>query len=128
MALGIICRNKCCLAHDYAVYGLLNEKIMAGIKLGIISLATINVIAVFDLTGIAAQAEYGFSAIFYYLFAALFFLVPISFVAAELATSWPEQGGVFRWVGEAFGPRWGFVAIFLQWGNSSFNFSWAVAA
>ncbi|MEI7565333.1 MAG: putative glutamine/gamma-aminobutyrate antiporter GadC [Burkholderiaceae bacterium] len=95
---------------------------MAGIKLGIISLATINVIAVFDLTGIAAQAEYGLSAIFYYLFAALFFLVPIAFVAAELATSWPEQGGVFRWVGEAFGPRWGFVAIFLQWGNCTIFF------
>ena len=60
-----ICHIKCSLAHDYAGHGLSNEKIMAGIKLGIISLAAINVIAVFDLTGIAAQAEYGFSTVLF---------------------------------------------------------------
>ncbi|MCX7245570.1 MAG: hypothetical protein NT054_07885 [Burkholderiales bacterium] len=38
---------------------------MAGIKLGIISLVAINVITVFDLTGIAAQAEYSFSTILF---------------------------------------------------------------
>ncbi|MEP7246444.1 MAG: amino acid permease, partial [Gammaproteobacteria bacterium] len=29
--------------------------------------------------------------------------------------AYPKQGGVFRWVGEAFGPRWGFAAIYYQW-------------
>ena len=43
-------------------------------------------------------------------------------MAAELATGWPQKGGVFRWVGEAFGPRWGFVAIFLQWVESTIWF------
>lgn len=36
-------------------------------------------------------------------------------MAAELATGWPQKGGVFRWISEAFGHRWGFVAIYLQW-------------
>jgi hypothetical protein len=31
------------------------------------------------------------------------------------AAAYPNQGGVFRWVGEAFGPRWGFAAIYYQW-------------
>ena len=53
-------------------------------KIGILPLAIINVIVIFDLTGIASQAEYGLSSIFYYLFAALFFLIPICFVADEL--------------------------------------------
>ena len=37
------------------------------------------------------------------------------FVAAELAAMFQDkQGGVFRWVGEAFGKRTGFVAIWLH--------------
>jgi putative glutamate/gamma-aminobutyrate antiporter len=72
-------------------------------------------VAVVSLRGLPAEAEYGLSSIFYYLFAAVVFLIPVSLVAAELATGWPEKGGVFRWVGEAFGPRWAFLAIFLLW-------------
>ena len=41
-------------------------------------------------------------------------------VAAELAAMFAEkQGGVFRWVGEAFGARAGFLAIWLQWIQST---------
>jgi putative glutamate/gamma-aminobutyrate antiporter len=86
-----------------------------GLKLGIITLAIMNVVAVVSLRGLPAEAEYGLSSIFYYLFAAVFFLIPVSLVAAELATGWPEKGGVFRWVGEAFGPRWAFLAMFMLW-------------
>ena len=85
------------------------------VKLGIITLAIMNVVAVVSLRGLPAEAEYGLSSIFYYLFAAVFFLIPVSLVAAELATGWPEKGGVFRWVGEAFGPRWAFLAMFMLW-------------
>jgi putative glutamate/gamma-aminobutyrate antiporter len=41
-------------------------------------------------------------------------------VAAELAAMFStKQGGVFRWVGEAFGARAGFLAIWLQWIQST---------
>ncbi|MFO1037251.1 MAG: amino acid permease [Geminicoccaceae bacterium] len=91
----------------------------SAVKLGVFTLAMMNVAAVVSLRGIPAEAEYGLSSIFYYLFAAVFFLIPVSLVAAELATGWPQNGGVFRWVGEAFGPRWGFLAIWLQWLEST---------
>jgi len=90
--------------------------------LGVFTLAIMNVTAVVSLRGLPAEAEYGLTSIFYYLFAAVFFLIPVSIVAAELATAWPQKGGVFRWVGEAFGPRWGFVAIFLLWAESTIWF------
>ena len=83
--------------------------------LGIFSLAMINVAAIVSLRGLPAESVYGLSSAFYYLFAALFFLIPVSLVAAELTTGWPQKGGVFRWVGEAFGTRAGFLAIWLQW-------------
>ncbi len=91
-------------------------------KVGVFALAMMNFTAVVSLRGLPAEAEYGLASIFYYLFAAVFFLIPVSLVAAELATGWPEKGGVFRWVGEAFGPRWGFLAIFLQWIESTIWF------
>ena len=83
--------------------------------LGVFALAMINVAAIVSLRGLPAESVYGLSSAFYYLFAALFFLIPVSLVAAELTTGWPQKGGVFRWVGEAFGTRAGFLAIWLQW-------------
>lgn len=84
-------------------------------KLGITTLIMLNIVAVVSLRGLPAEAEYGVSSIFYYLFAAVFFLIPVSLVAAELATGWSEKGGIFRWVGEAFGPVYAFVAMFMLW-------------
>lgn len=91
------------------------KKVASAATISIFTLAIMNIVAVVSLRGLPAEAEYGVSAIFYYLFAAIVFLVPVSLVAAELATGWPEKGGVFRWVGEAFGPCWAFVSMFMLW-------------
>jgi len=80
-------------------------------KISVFALAMLNIVAVVSLRGLPSEAEYGLASIFYYVFAAVFFLVPMSLVAAELATGWPEKGGVFRWVGEAFRGRWAFLAM-----------------
>lgn len=89
-------------------------------KLSVATLAIMNVTAVVSLRGLAAEAEYGLSSAFYYLFAALVFLIPTALVAAEMAAMFSDkQGGVFRWVGEAFGKRMGFLAIWLQWVEST---------
>lgn len=90
--------------------------------MGVFTLAMINVSAIVSLRGLPAESTYGLSSAFYYIFAAIFFLIPVSLVAAELTTGWPQKGGVFRWVGEAFGPRWGFLAIWLQWIESTIWF------
>ncbi|AHE67239.1 amino acid transporter [Legionella oakridgensis ATCC 33761 = DSM 21215] len=39
----------------------------------------------------------------------------MALVAAELATAYPETGGIYIWVREAFGRRAGFITIWLQW-------------
>lgn len=82
-----------------------------------------NVTAVVSLRGLPAEAVYGMSSAFYYLFAALVFLIPTSFIAAELASMFQDkQGGVFRWVGEAYGKKYDFLAIWLQWMESTIWF------
>jgi len=83
--------------------------------LGLFGLAMINIVAVASLRDLPQMASYGIGSIFFYVLAAVIFFVPVSLVAAELATGWPERGGVYIWVREAFGERWGFVAVFLQW-------------
>ncbi len=92
-------------------------------KLGVFTLMIMNIVAVVSLRGLPAEAEYGMSSAFYYLFAAIVFLIPVSLVAAELAAMFPyQQGGMFRWIGEAFGRKAGFLGIWLQWVESTIWF------
>ena len=90
------------------------------VKMGVFTLIMLNIVAVISLRGLPAEAEYGMSSAFYYLFAAICFLIPVSLVAAELAAEFPyQQGGMFRWIGEAFGEKLGFLGIWLQWIEST---------
>lgn len=90
------------------------------------SLIMMNIVAVVSLRGLPAEAEYGLGSVFYYVFAAVVFLIPVSFVAAELASTYPQKGGVFRWVGEAFGPKIAFLAMFLLWSEVTIWFPTAL--
>lgn len=94
---------------------MVNDPVSPPRVLGLFGLAMINIVAIASLRDLPQMASYGIGAIFFYVLAALVFFVPVSLVAAELATAWPERGGVYVWVREAFGKRWGFVAVFLQW-------------
>lgn len=89
--------------------------------LSVFSLVMINVIAVDSLRTLPMSAEYGFALVFYYLAAGLVFFIPTALVAAELATGWPETGGIYVWVREAFGERLSFVIVWLQW---FYNLCW----
>lgn len=71
--------------------------------------------AVVSLRGLASQAEFGTQSIFWYLLAGLVFLIPFSLVCAELASTYTHSGGLYRWIAEAFGPRWGWTGMYLEW-------------
>ncbi len=88
---------------------------MKKIFMSITTMSLLTVAAVLSLRNLPSEAEYGYSVIFYLIMAAICFFVPSALVSAELASSWPEDGGVYLWVKEAFGPKWGFVAVFMQW-------------
>ena len=92
----------------------MSEKTNKG-SLSIFTMSMLTVAAVLSLRNLPSQAEYGYSVIFYIVAASLCFFIPSALVSAELSSAWPEDGGVYLWVKEAFGPKWGFVAIFMQW-------------
>ncbi len=83
--------------------------------LSVFMLAMINVAAICNIANLPFTAQYGFASLFYYALGALVFFIPVGLVSAELATGWPERGGVYIWVREALGEKLGFVAIWLQW-------------
>ncbi len=89
-------------------------------SLNIFLLAMINVAAICSIKNWPLTAEYGFTSVFYFLVSAIGFFIPVSLVSAELATGWPERGGVFVWVKEAFNHRIGFLAVWLQWAANVF--------
>lgn len=79
------------------------------------AMAILIVTSIFSLRGLPSEAKFGVQSVFYYIFAAVVFLVPFSLVCAELASTYTRSGGLYRWVSEAFGPRWGWMAMYFEW-------------
>lgn len=89
--------------------------------LKLFAIIMINVIAVDSIRTLPIAAQFGFSLVFYYLIAGLFFLLPSALVAAELGTAWPKTGGLYIWIREAFGLKVATVMIWLNW---VYNLAW----
>jgi glutamate:GABA antiporter len=83
--------------------------------LGVFLLAMLNLSVMTSLRNLPIVSEYGFGAPFLYFVVALTFLFPSAMISAELASAWTQRGGIYIWVKEAFGPGWGFFAVWMQW-------------
>ena len=83
-------------------------------KLTASMIALMNVCAICNIKNFHVLAEYGLSVVAFLILSALFFFVPVALVSAELASAWPDRG-VYTWVKTAFGPKWGFLAIWFEW-------------
>lgn len=92
-----------------------DEKVGRNKVLSVFSLVMINVIAIDSLRNLPSNAATGLHIIFYYLLAGIIFLLPCILITAELATNRPKTGGAYIWVRDAFGAKYGFVTIWLQW-------------
>lgn len=79
------------------------------------AMAIMIITSILSLRGLPSEAKFGIQSIFYYIFAAIVFLIPFSLVCAELASTYTRSGGLYRWISEAFGPRWGWTAMYLEW-------------
>jgi len=91
------------------------------VRLGVFAIAMINVAAIVSARNLPVMAVYGWAMLALFALSILVFLVPISMAAAELGTGWPEEGGIYAWVREAFGGRTGFLAV---WCDYSENVAW----
>ena len=80
------------------------------------AMAFMTAAAVISLRGLPLMAAEEMTMFFYIAFATFLFLIPAALVSAELGSAFAgQEGGVYRWVGAAYGKKWGFTAIWLQW-------------
>jgi amino acid transporter len=80
-----------------------------------LTLSFMMVAAVASIRSLPTMAVYGLGSVFLYLLPAVVFFIPVSLVAAELGTGW--NGGIYGWVKQAFGNKWGFFSIWYLWMN-----------
>jgi glutamate:GABA antiporter len=81
-----------------------------------------NIATVLGPRWIAAAGHNGTSSISLWVIAALFFFVPGALVINELSSRFPEEGGLYVWAREAFGPFHGFIAGWTYWFYTVFYF------
>ena len=82
-----------------------------------IVLFTVSAILLLDT--LAAGAIIGPSAVFWWIFLGFVFFVPYGLICAELGTTYPEQGGIYAWIRDAFGRRWASRATWAYWVNTA---------
>jgi glutamate:GABA antiporter len=85
-------------------------------RLGVVGLALVLISAMDSIRNLPTTATFGWAAIFFYGIAIITYLVPVALCSAELATT--VGGGMYRWVREAFGSRWGFLAVWCDWSEN----------
>jgi amino acid transporter len=81
-----------------------------------------NIAAVLGPRWIAAAGHNGTSSISLWVLAAIFFFVPGALVINELSSRFPEEGGIYAWARDAFGPFHGFIAGWSYWIYTIFYF------
>jgi amino acid transporter len=81
-----------------------------------------NIATVLGPRWIASAGHNGPSSISLWIIAAIFFFVPGALVINELSSRFPEEGGLYAWAREAFGPFHGFVAGWTYWFYTVFYF------
>jgi len=91
-------------------------------KLTLVAFILITAAALMSIRTFPTQGVVGWQSIIFCILAIIMYLIPASLVSAELATGWPQEGGVYVWVREAFGERWGFTAVWLQWFQMTIGF------
>ncbi len=86
-------------------------------KLNTLALTLLITGAIDSIRNLPATALFGSTLIFFFIFAALVFLIPTALVSAELTAN-VDEGGIYKWAKLAFGERIGFLAVWLQWINN----------
>jgi glutamate:GABA antiporter len=83
-----------------------------------VALAFITVGSVGNLGSTPPLAVLGLASVSLYVLPAILFLVPVSLVAAELASGWP--GGVYNWVEQGISAPMGLLAVWCEFAQTIF--------
>jgi amino acid transporter len=88
--------------------------------LGRADLVLFSVCAILTIDTLASAASMGVAWFSWWAITMVVFFIPYGLITAELGAAWPGEGGVYIWVREAFGRRWGSMAAWLYWINNAY--------
>jgi amino acid transporter len=92
--------------------------------LGLVPMVLFSVSAMITLDSVATVAASGWRGITVFTVLAIVFYAPYGFITAELGSAWPQEGGIYVWIREAYGERVGGVCAWFYWVNLAY---WAPA-
>jgi len=88
--------------------------------LGHADLLLFSVCAILTIDTLASAASMGVTWFTWWGITMVIFFVPYGLMTAELGAAWPGEGGLYIWVREAMGPRWGSLAAWFYWINNAY--------
>jgi amino acid transporter len=91
------------------------EKQLLKRELGFFDLTLFYIAGGLSLRWIATAAAAGPSTILIWIFACLFFFVPLAASVLELSARYPQEGGLYVWTQRAYGDFSGFLAAWTYW-------------
>lgn len=88
-------------------------------KISVLALVLLITGAIDSIRNLPGTALFGSTLIFFFIFSAVVFLIPVALISAELSSIWhDDEGGIYSWVKNAFGENFAFLTIWLQWINT----------
>lgn len=87
-------------------------------RLNVGDLVLFNLVAILGITWVATAAKAGPSSITLWLLGAIFFFIPQGIAVIQLASSYPDEGGIYAWTKKEFGEAHGFICGWCYWINN----------
>jgi amino acid transporter len=88
--------------------------------LGRLDLLLFSVSAILTIDTLASAASMGVTWFTWWGITMVLFFIPYGLMTAELGAAWPGEGGLYVWVREAMGDRWGSLAAWFYWINNAY--------
>jgi amino acid transporter len=85
-----------------------------------VDLLLFSVCAILTIDTLASAASMGVTWFTWWALTMVVFFVPYGLITAELGAAWPQEGGVYVWVREAMGERWGSLTAWFYWINNAY--------
>src|SRR5258705_6544101 len=83
--------------------------------LGLRDLVLFNLVAVVGLRWLATAGKAGPCSLALWALAAVFFFIPQGLVVTELASRFPQEGGIYQWTKRALGEKHGYLCGWCYW-------------
>ena len=93
------------------------ERVKRRRVMGVVDITLFTVSAMLVVETLTASASIGPKTIAWWILAIVLFLIPYGMITAELATTYPTQGGIYVWVKQALGSSWAARTTYWYWVN-----------